>query len=232
MASQNPDDYSDVFPTLSLPILEREAIALSLALDADGAKFQASAVRQAYFQLLRELKVIAQDIANAAKRYIVEEQIAGQVRPDTGGRGGPRLQDFIGESSPLHAVEGSVGVNDKDLLANSPVSWWWTVDEGYDWRFHEDADIRGYFMGPPTSAPGDAPSGTHPLFQATGPKGPPMEPMEPIKPQHFVRRGTARAERDWHSAVDAARARFMSECRQAVASAPAAGVPTGRRRTR
>lgn len=226
--SQNPDDYSYVLATIGLNVLEREAFRLSTTLDADGAPFQGSEVRRAFFTLLTELKAIALDISVKAHNAIVDFEATSRVRPDTGGAGGARLEDYIGESNPLTAVEGSVGVNNEAMLRSSPVYWWWTNEDGYDWRFHEDSDIHGYF-NPGASAPGAAPSRTHPLFQATGPKGPAMVPANDIPAREFVKDGFIAAEKDWHTDVRAARGKFIAACRAAVASAPPP-VPKGRRR--
>jgi hypothetical protein len=86
MPSQNPDDYSWVFTTRSLHVLENEAVELSRTLDADGAHAQASVVRSAFFDLLNELKRIAATVAATAEAEIVHQEQATRVR-GSGGQG-------------------------------------------------------------------------------------------------------------------------------------------------
>ena len=233
MAAGNATEYSIVLATVGLASLEQEAIRLSRTLQADGTTAQASLVRQAYIKLLSDLDKIAVVISQVAEKEIKKEEVVTRVRPDTGGQGGPRLGDFIGESHPLKGVEGSVGINHEPTLDANGVDWWFTNEEGYSG--HVGREVHGFFQ-PGRSRPGAAPPRTHPLFQPTGPKGPKMEITEPIPERKFVRSGAAVAERDWHGQVRRAKRDFIRSCEIAVAQSNAikrsrAGVdPAGRRR--
>lgn len=218
MASQAPSDYSWVLATVGLAALEREAVELADVLMADGARAQASRVRQAYLRLLEELEAIAVRIAAQAQDDIIEARRQGQVRPDTGGAGGPQLDDYIGHSTPLAAVEGSVAINNEAFLDSSPAYWWRAIDQGYDWSGHQDVTIRGFFE-PGHARPSLAEAGVHPLFQAAG-RGPIMTPANDILPQEFVNRGYRKTEADWHTLVQAAKRRFMREAMAAMGAAP------------
>lgn len=218
-------DYSAVFATVGLGDLEDSAIRLSLTLEADGATAQASLVRQAFITLLEELKVIARDTALDARKKIREEQVATKVRPDAGPPGGPSLDDYIGESHALTGVEGSVGVNDEDALANSPVFWWLQHEEGSD--IHVGQRLKGFF-NPGKAAPNKAEFRSHPLFTpARGGKLGTVE--EPIPARHFVETGAKLAEADWHAAIRAAKSKFTTTCARAVASAPPPRLPAAKR---
>lgn len=249
-------DFSVVLPVKSLPALERATIGLVATLEADGTPAQAQVVRAAYVRLLDELKTIARTTAAEAQKFIVEEEVKSRVRPDTGGDGGPRMEDFLGVSQPLDAVEGSVGINDESVL-NADVPWWWTNEEGYSG--HVGRVVHGFFYeqgftGRAHPDPGQ--SREHPLFRAEGPQSgrrqggklspvkqpkgtrPGMLIQNPIPERRFVRRGAGRAEAAWHARVDKARARFLREVERAnleskaiVARRVAAGPrPRGRRR--
>lgn len=220
--SQNPHDYSYVLATVGLSGLQEAAFDLSKVLDADGTPAQASRVRRAFLSLLADLERIAVEIAQQAEENVVKARQQGQVRPDTGGAGGPRLDAFIGKSSPLIAVEGSVGINNEPFLDSSPAYWWRAIDMGYDWSGHQDSDIKGVFM-PGNARPDAGQFQAHPLFRAMG-KGPRMTPANDIEPQEFVRRGFEKTEADWHRLVQQAKAKFMREVNAALA---AAGPPKG-----
>lgn len=231
----SPADYSVVLSTVGLSNLERAAVELSRDLVADGAPAQASLVRQAYLQLLRDLEKIAQRTAAKAKTYIRDEERSSRVRPDTQGTGGPRLQDALGESHPLLGVEGSVGINEEPpLFANTP--WWLTNEEGYSG--HIGREVTGYFYDAgftSPSRPDPTQSRVHPLFapgkKGDGPrggKGRRMTIRNPIPERSFVRKGAARAEAEWHADVARARARFSASVDRAIAGA--AARPAGRAR--
>lgn len=226
-------DYTVVFSTSGLADLERQAIRLSTTLDADGAPAQASLVRKAYFDLLAELRAIARDISLEAEREIKDAEQATRVRPDTGGGGGPRLNDFVGESHPLFGVEGAVGVNYEPIL-DANVPWWPTNEFGSDARVGDV--VKGYFFEAGRGQgfkPAQSRFRQEPLFGATGAVGPEMHIKRPIPDRRFVKRGAERAEHTWHGLVRASRARFMSACTSAVAAAPPPrlkGAPRGRRR--
>lgn len=244
--------YSAVFATVGLAALEEEGIKLAAVLDADGAFAQASMVRQAVITLLDKLKLIAREIAAVAQEEIVREEVEGRVRPDTGGDGGERLEDYIGRSHPLDAVEGSVGVNYEPILYER-VPWWWTNEEGYSG--HVGRTVHGFFFDAGwtgASRPDPGQFREHPLFApqgsqrdsnvygpdhdfqpaAKGPKGtrPGMHIRNPIPERRFVQKGAQRAEGEWHRRVRAARAHFVQTIDRAVAQAARpAPRPTGRR---
>lgn len=227
MPSQAPSDYTYVLTTVGLAALEREVIRMSKILDLDGSVAQASRIRQAYIKLLEELQGIAVTISDQARDDIVRARQQGNVRPDTGGAGGPRLDEFIGVSHPLLAVDGSVGVNNEAELDSGPAYWWRAIDLGYDWSGHADSDIRGYFIGANGGAfrPSAAMSGQHPIFRSTGATGPQMTPANDIAPQEFVDRGYQKTAGDWHALVQTAKRKFHREWEAALASSR----PTGRR---
>lgn len=217
MPRGNAVDYSVVFATVGLAGLEEEAIRLSRTLDADGTPAQASIVRQAFLHLLTDLREIAVRISQLAEEAIKADEAATRVRPDTGGGGGARLGDFVGISDPLHAVEGSVGVNyEPELYANVP--WWWTNEEGSS--VHVGREVTGFFQ-PGSSRPGAAPSRTHPLFRATG-KGPTMTIENPIPERGFVQSGSNLAETVWHAKIRQAKSRFLRQCEMAMTASVAA----------
>lgn len=231
--AQNPADYSVILTTVGLADLERSAIALSRSLEADGARAQASLIRQAYIALLRDLEAIGRDTAAKATTYIRDAERDSRVRPDTGGDGGPRLGDYVGESHALTAVEGSVGINfEPALYANVP--WWWTNEEGYSG--HIGREINGYFYDigfTGATRPDPDMSGQHPLFapgkSGDGPrggKGGRGTIKEPIPDRRFVREGAEQAKAEWHARVQRARRNFIDARRRATLAAP----PPRRRR--
>jgi hypothetical protein len=226
----HPDHYSGVLATVGLSVLQEQAILLSETLDADGAPAQASLIRQAFLDLERELKFIAREIATRAEGYIRQAEVDSRVRGDTAGGGGARLQDFIGASAPLPGVPGSVGVNDEQMLEQSPVFWWWTNEEGYSGFIGRE--IRGFFQ-PGSSSPSPSRFREHPLFRPGGSgKG---VIHNPIPARRFVERGYEQAADEWHAQIRAAKSSFLRTCEAAVAAAPPPrrpGAPGGRRRPR
>jgi hypothetical protein len=224
--ARDPDDYSAILHVYGLVDMEVSTFRLADTLVADGTPAQASLVRQAYFQLLEELKIIAADTAHEAREEILDAENASRVRDDTYGTGGERLEDWIGESHPLTQVEGAVGINyEPDLYAHVP--WWWTNEEGYSG--HVGRELHGYYYDAGwvgATRPGETTGQA--LFGPTGPKGPPMTIQNPIPERRFVQRGAEIAEQRWHRQIDSARRRFFVKVDAAVAAA--AAVPEAEKR--
>lgn len=214
MSVGDPASYSVVLPTIGLAALEREALALAATLDADGTPAQASIVRQAFIRLLDELNTIARATAASAEKSIKEHEINSRVRPDSGQT--PSLNDFVGVSHPLPGVEGSVGINYEPLLyANVP--WWWTNEEGYSGNVGRKF-IGAYYESGFTSPSKPSPSEDrqHPLLRiGKGPGTGKGTIRNPIPARRFVEDGAAEAEVGWHSAIRAAKSRFIRECERA-----------------
>lgn len=227
MSANAPSAYSQVLATVGLARVETEALALAGVLAADGAEAQASQVRRAYLDLLEELKLIAVRIAALATDEIKHAEASSRVRPDTGGAGGARLGDWVGQSDPLIEVEGSVGINDEDPLYHN-VSWWWTNEEGYSG--HIGRTIQGLFE-PGGSAPSGALFRVHPLFAPAG-RGPKGVIKNPIPARHFVRDGARAAEAKWHGEVRAAKRKFLARCDKAVVAAARPTPRPAKRRRR
>lgn len=206
-----PEDYSGILVTEDLNEL-RDLVLQAVALfEADLKPQLASRARRAFIALVDELQVIARDVAVYAREQILREEQQSRVRPDTGGDGGDRLEDYLGESAPLSLLPGSVGINDEQALADSPVSWWWTNEEGYSG--FEGREVVGFFFDSgftAASRPSQDQSREHPLFRPTG-RGPTMTIQEPIPARRFVEHGYQSAEAYWHTRVGAARARFDKE---------------------
>ncbi len=216
-------EYSMILATIGLSNVEGEALALASVLEADGAHAQASQVRAAYIELLSSLSAIAVTTAAFAEEAIKDAEATSRVRPDTGGGGGPRLGDYVGISDPLTAVEGSVGINNEDILYDN-VDWWWTNEEGYDG--HIGREIVGLF-DPGHVGPDPSQFRVHPLF--TPMKGGKGTIQNPIPARHFVLEGGREAEARWHAQVQAAKRRFLVACDRALVAAPQAKSRTGGR---
>lgn len=222
------DDYSALLVTKHLADLEREVTETVQLLEADGTAATAAVLRDAYRVLVAELDRIAVEIAAKAEQYILEAESGSRLRPNPTGTQDPRLEDFLGRSAPLPAVNGSVGINDESVLYDN-VSWWWTQEEGYSG--HVGRQIVGFFFASgysDPSAPDPARSREHPLFVpgsaqkaaysalgfdgggggARGGAGRRMTIENPIPARHFVRDGAERAATEWHARVRAARQRF------------------------
>lgn len=223
----SPDDYSALLVT-KLAGLHRETITTAKFLEADGRPAQASKVRQAYFAFLDELKAIARATSAEAGAAIRTAQLDSRVRPDTGGLGGPRLGEYIGTSDPLDAVPGSVGINDEEYLRQSPVSWWWTNEEGYSGFVGEER--KGFFHSPGGGfvAPNQSESGVHPLFSPMR-RGRKMLIQEPIPARYFVRDGVHEVTPGWQAAVNSAADQLVSKVRAAMVAARATPAPRRRR---
>ncbi len=209
----DPDHYSVILATVGLAGLERSAVQLATVLEADGAKAQASLVRQAFFRLLTELRAIAVKTAGRAEIDIKKQELQTRVRPSTGNS--PGLNDFVGQSGPLPAVEGSVGINDEQELDREGFGWWELHEEGSD--VHVGRTVYGLFQ-PGSSRPDPRQSRVHPLFEAG--RGGRMVIQQPIPERRFVRDGYVAVEAKWHADVKRARQRYIETCQRAVAAAP------------
>lgn len=210
--SQNPDDYTYVLATVGFSGFVKEALRLELVEAADDQPNRASLIRQAIARLESRLEKVALDTAKSAEALVKGEEIATRVRPDTGGGGGPRLNDFVGVSSPLLAVPGSVGINHEPTLDNNGVRWWPTNEYG------SSARVGGTFIG---AFDGTKPSKNmrrqHALLVMGRTPGAGKGTIEePIPARHFVRDGGRAAEVQWHAQVRAAKAAFMAEVRLAL----------------
>jgi hypothetical protein len=211
------DVYSIIFRVEGLGKLYTSTAALALDLQRKGYPTYAQLVNKALRSLEVDLRVVAHNISLAAQRAIVDAEESSRVRPDTHGEGGPRLQEYIGRSDPLPAVPGSVGINNEEFLANSPVHWWWTQEEGY--TGHKGREVKGFFHDPGftnMSAPSPFKSGQHPLFTPTGGSGRTMHIEEAIVERRFVLRGSSDVADDWHRGVRSARERFDREIRTII----------------
>lgn len=229
------DDYSALLVTRHLADLEEQVTATVRLLDADGAAATASVIRTAYRRLVADLDGIAREIAVKAEQYIVQAEAGSRLRPNPTGDQEPHLEDFLGRSAPLPAVNGSVGINDESVLYDN-VSWWWTQEEGY--AGHVGRTIVGFFFDSGYSnpaAPDPARFREHPLFVpggaqrstyadlgfdgGAGPRGGSGRRMtieNPIPARHFVRDGAEKAATEWHARIRRARAQFDAAIAKAL----------------
>lgn len=230
---QDPGSYSALLVTQGYADLQAVFITTHDMLEAAGYPNLAQLLRRAFLAFRDDMSRIAKEIAVKATAYIKEEEATSRVRPDTNGDGGKRLEDFVGESAPLRAVPGSVGLNFEPILYDE-VPWWWTNEEGYSG--HIGRVVHGFFYDAgftSASRPDVGSFREHPLFRAEGPqrdtnsfgpdhdrqspskglKGerPGMRIENPIPQREFVRRGVARAEIEWHAAFAVAKGRFDKE---------------------
>lgn len=219
----NVDDYSIVLPTRGFASMVRDAIQLDDVLVADGTPAQAQLVRKALSTLERELAEIATRIAALAHKEIVGHEASSRVRPAATGE----LEAVIGQSHPLPAVPGAVGINDETELQD--VSWWWTNEEGFSG--HLGRTFIGAFEG---TRPDPARFREHALLRVgKGPGSGKGTIKNPIPERRFVREGGAVAELEWHREVRAAKRRFMQTVTAAVAESgriSKARAASGRRR--
>jgi hypothetical protein len=223
--SQDPNDYSMVFVLVGWSELVKSALTLISRLQADGRPAQATLVKTAFLELQSKFKAISRTSAGVAHREIREHEENSRVRPDTQGRGGPRLGRFIGVSTPFDRVPGTVLINNERVLEDEGVSWWWTNEEGYSG--HIGRRFIGSFDG---TRPNPSEFRTHAVLDMrkgakNRAKG---EIKEPIPERKFVREGAEVAEQDWHAQMRAAKAAYLIEIRRAVTS----GAPAAQRRQR
>lgn len=223
----DPSDYSAVLVMKGYAGLRGDVLRVSAKLESDGQLLAAREIRAAMIELTEELTFIARDVAQLAEQEILEEEQLSRVRPDTQGDGGPRLEDYVGESSPFPEVPGTVLVNNEALLEQN-VSWWWTNEEGYSGFVGKK--LQGYFFDAGwtgKSRPSIDRSGEHPLFRGrmTGGKAKGAVIRNPIPARRFVEHGLATAEAEWHGLVQAARARFDVRVQRASLLARQPGVP-------
>lgn len=205
--AEAPEAYSGLLDTYDLPELRDAVFAAAALFEADLKPQLASRARRAFINLVNELERIAVDIAKAAQHEIVQNEVQSRVRPDTGGDGGPRLEDYLGVSSPLPTLPGSVGINDEWILDDN-VPWWWTNEIGYDGLIGHE--VKGFFFDSgfsSASVPNPDQSREHPLFRPGG-SGPTMTIQNPIPERRFVEHGYEAAKVAWHSRIASARARF------------------------
>lgn len=233
MASQDPNDYSAVLFVPGFIPLKRIVMDLTRKWTADGRHGQVAFLNTAFARFESDLRRIAVRTAEKAQHAIVKEEEGSRVRPDTGGGGGPRLEDFLGRSEPVDLVPGSVLVNNERELELGGVDWWWTNEEGYSG--HIGREIRGVFMPGGTPPIADLPRLLHqPIFRPLGgdraPKG---TIKEPIPERRFVQKGFDSLRAPWHAEVRAAEGRFVDALRRAqlsIAQQSLPGGPGGRRR--
>jgi hypothetical protein len=209
----DPADYSGLYIMRGHAAFYSKVMAAVDLLRADGAQAQAKLLLLAFEDYWAMLGKIAVDIAAKARIAIVQAEQDTRVRPDSAGGGGDRLEDYIGHSEPLPQLPGSVGVNDEQMLRDSPVHWWWTNEEGYSGFVGEER--QGYFFGPGGGGSGFIPSshmaGQHPVFKPYGGRAPTMVIENAIPARRFVERGYDEVMAEWHAEVDRARASFIAE---------------------
>jgi hypothetical protein len=211
--SQNPADYSIVLTMAGYPELARAAIVLHDKLIADGRPEQASRVRRALLQLRTDLLDVAKKTAVDAHASIRSAELQSRVRPDSGGAGGPRLNDFIGVSVGFDPVPGSVLINSEPTLKDNGVGWWWTNEEGY--RGHIGRRFIGSFEG---TRPDPSRFREHAVLDMRkGAKNRAKGTIKkPIPERRFVRDGAGQAEARWHAQIQAAQGKYVSAIRLAV----------------
>jgi hypothetical protein len=231
---QDPGAYSALLVTVGYADLQASFIRTHDMLEASGYPALAQLLRQASLRFRDDMTRIARQVSVKATAYIKEEEARSRVRPDSGGdASGKRLEDFVGDSAPLTAVPGSVGINfEPELYDNVP--WWWTNESGYSG--HVGRVVHGFFYDAgytSASRPDPGSSREHPLFRAEGPQRdsnsfgpghdrqsassgqrgerPGMRIENPIPAREFVLRGYERAEAEWHTEFAAVKARFDRE---------------------
>lgn len=225
----DPNDYSAVLVMRGYAALKADVLRVTTKLDADGQLLASREIGAAFVELTEELHVIATETARTAHQAILDKEQESRVRPDTEGGGGPRMEDFIGESTAFPEVPGTVLINDEALLEKN-VPWWWTSEEGYSGFVGRKISGRFFDAGwTGASRPSQDAIREHPLFR--GSMKPPGSNAKgaviknAIPQREFVLRGYREAEDTWHGAVRAARHRFDQRVRKASALARQPRVP-------
>lgn len=227
-----------VFTTVRFGAVAEDFVRTYEMLEAGGYVDIASLLYVEFNRFRDELKAVAKRVAVLATEEIKAAELDSRVRPNPTGDH-EQLQDYLGESAPLDAVPGSVGVNFEPVLEKN-VSWWWTQEEGYSG--HVGRTVHGFFFDAGyvgASRPDVASFREHPLFRAEGPqrdtnpfgsghekqspsksaKGvrPGMHIQNPIQPRRFVLKGGQAAEAKWHGEVKAAEAKFVAATERLIA---------------
>ena len=235
---QNSASFSMVFAASGFPKLAEDFVRTYDMLEAGGYGDIAALLYLEFNRFRDDLKAVAKRIAVIATEEIKQAELDSRVRPHPTGDT-EELQNYLGESTPLEAVPGSVGVNFEPVLEKN-VSWWWTQEEGYSG--HVGRTVHGFFYDAgyvSASRPDPGAFREHPLFRAEGPqrdtnafgpghefqspsksgKGvrPGMHIQNPIQPRQFVLRGGRAAEAKWHTEVRAAEAKFVAATERLIA---------------
>jgi hypothetical protein len=234
---QNAASFSMVFTTSSFVRVTESFVRAYELLEVEGYPDIAALLYREYHRFRDELKAIGRRIAAIASEEIKRAELDTRVRPHPTGDH-ESLQDYLGESVPLDAVPGSVGVNFEPVLEKN-VSWWWTQEEGYSG--HVGRVVHGFFYDAgyvSASRPDPGAFREHPLFRAEGPQRPdfasrqskheaPENPgkgvrpgmriQNPIMPRRFVLQGGRAAEAKWHGEIKAAEAKFVAATERLIA---------------
>lgn len=207
-----------------MPDLAAATNQLEIRLRREGHGLAADKLLRAYVRFEAELQKMAVNVSVLATNIVKESERKTRVRPDTGGHGGPRLEDHLyAEPFEPTALPGSVGVaNETDL--DKSVPWWSTNEEGGSGRV--GGKLFGTFFGGGSDSP---PSGgefrQHALFEpGKGPNAGSGIIKRPIPARRFILKAIPEIDRVWHAEFNQIKARFDGELAQVIEMARTGAV--------
>jgi hypothetical protein len=169
----------------------------------------------AYSAMRTSLLAMAREMAVFATETLKEMEKRTQVRPDTHGGGGARLEDnLLAEAIDQDVMPGAIGIADEDLLA-ARVPWWVTNEEGSSARV--GGTLFGYFHGAGDESPPDSTQfREHPLFSpATQDSNDPNVGLgiitHAIPERRFVKKALPIIDAEWQSRFRLIKATFDRE---------------------
>lgn len=204
-----PDNFAFYLFVSELADVRSRLYVMEQGYRAAGNVVAAQAIKVAFDKHLAGLETLSFEISAAGTDILREKERHSRVRPDTGGEGGPRLEDSL-FCDPLTQLPGSVGVANQSILGTN-VPWWSTNEEGSSARV--GSRLYGFF-DPGGSIPSTALAGEHPLFTPTSAadgEGGWMTIHKPIPERRFVQRSIPEITALWKAGFEALKRELMAE---------------------
>lgn len=207
-----------------MPDLAAATNQLEIRLRREGHRQAADRLLRAYVKFETDLQKVAVNVSVMATEILKASERKTRVRPDTGGQGGPRLEDHLyAEPFEPTALPGSVGVVNETEMDRT-VPWWSTNEEGSSGRV--GGSILGtFFGGAGDAAPNQSDFRQHALFEpGKGPNAGKGIIKRPIPARRFILKAIPEIDRIWHAEFNQAKRRFDDELTQVLSMARTGAV--------
>jgi hypothetical protein len=213
------DDYAFYLYVENLPEMRMATASLAARMRDTGNIVGARILEDAWEDMRVALLALEADTAAVASEILKDTERSTRVRPDSGGEGGPRLEDWLLAEPLGSTLTGSVGVANETIL-DKEVPWWTTNEEGSSARIGGRSPALIGMFEPGESEPAEELFRQHPIFEPRG-KGEARGSgliRNPIPARRFIQKSLPDITAYWKAAFEEIRAEFEGKLDEAIAA--------------